>query len=120
MIAALRLGLAAALVASSLVAADAPYIGKWKFNAAKSQLAGLTYSIESAPGGMMRFDLQGYALSLRKISDRSFELTTKVDGKAFFVDTFTVSADGKTLTDDGVPVNAKSEAVKLVYDKHHV
>jgi hypothetical protein len=256
MVTALRSGIAVALVVGGVaiaVAADAPYVGKWKFNAAKSQLAGSTYSIENAPGGLLHFDLQGFAydfktdgkeyaapdgsmniwtaisptqwdlvsklngkvtanysivvkgntasltfsmkkpdgtsidssttytrvsggpgmlgkwrstdvkppavmvdiaatgdgiswkddtgyafsgkfdgkdnapggtmagskftLALRKISDRSFEMTTRIDGKPFAVDTFTVSADGKTLTDNSVPVNAKSEATKLVYDK---
>jgi hypothetical protein len=70
---------------------------------------------DNAPGGTMTGG--NFTLALRKISDRSFELTTKIDGKPFAVDTFTVSADGKTLTDNSVPVNAKSEATKLVYDK---
>jgi hypothetical protein len=254
MLAALRSGVAVALVVSGVaVAADAPYVGKWKFNGAKSQLSGSTYSIESAPGGMFQFDMQGFAynfktdgkeyaapdgsmntwtatsptqwdgvsklngkvvatysvvvkgnaaslkigmkrpdgtsmdvlssyarvsggpgmvgkwrstdvkppavmvdiaangdgiswkddtgyafsgkfdgkdnapggtmtgskftLALRKIDDRSFEMTTKIDGKPFAVDTFTVSADGKTLTDTSVPTNAKSEVTKFVYDK---
>jgi hypothetical protein len=253
MFAALRQVVIVALAVAGAASADAPYLGKWKFNAAKSQLAGSTYSIENTAGGMMRFDLQGFAynfktdgkeypapdgsmniwtatsptqwdtvsklngkvvatfsnvqkgdtatlkisqkkpdgtsvdssatyarvsggpgmlgkwratdvkapavmveigangdgiawkddtgyafgarfdgkdyppggtmngakfmLSVRRINDRSFELTTKIDGKAFAVDTFTVSADGKTLTDNSVPVNAKSEAIKLVYDK---
>jgi hypothetical protein len=30
---------------------------------------------------------------------------------------FTVSADGKTLTDNGTPVNARQEATKAVYDR---
>jgi len=253
----IRQSLAMALiVAGTSVAAvaDPPYIGKWKFNAAKSQLTGSTFTIENAPGGMYKFDLQGYtytfktdgkeypapdgslntwkatsadawdvtsklngkviatyaiaakgdtlalrmsqkkpdgtsldssaaykrlsggpgvmgkwqstefkmpaltiefmangadgvnykddtgytysakfdgkdyapggvmagakyALSFKKVNDRSFAMTTKIDGKPYFVDTFTVSADGKTLTDDGSPVNAPTEKVKIVYDK---
>jgi hypothetical protein len=252
----IRQWLAIMLVTAGTVAAaaDAPYIGKWKFNPAKSQLAGGTYSIENAPGGMMRFDLQGFAynfkmdgkeysapdgsvntwkattpttwdvvsrlngkvvanysmtvsgdtvvlkisqikpeggsvdsssnykrvsggpgmlgkwqstevkmpalnvelsangadglmwkddtgfmimgkfdgkdypasgsmagskimLSFKKIGDRSFEMTTKIDGKPFYTDTFSVSADGKTLTDNGAAVNAKQETIKAVYDK---
>jgi len=235
-------------------AADAPYMGKWKFNQAQSQLTGSTFSLENASNGMIRFDLQGFAytfktdgkeypapdgsmntwkatgpdqfdvtsklngkvvalysltakdkaltlkisqkkpdgtsfdssaaytrvsggpgvmgkwkstevkipalsvelsanggdgitwkddtgftcsakfdgkdyqaggsmagskvmLSFKKISDRSFEMTTKIDGKPFFVDTFTVSEDGKMLTDNGAPVSTPQEKVKAVYDR---
>jgi hypothetical protein len=53
----------------------------------------------------------------RKISDRSFEVTTKLDGKPMYVEVYTVSADGKTLTDEGTPVNAKQEPFKMVFDR---
>ena len=251
----LRHSLAIALIAIGTSAtADAPYIGKWKFNPAKSQLTGSTFSVESAPGGMMRFDLQGFTytfktdgkeypapdgsmntwkavsadqwdvtsalqgkvvatysltakgntltlkvnqkkpdgtsfessaayarvsggpgvmgkwkstdikipaltvdisasgtdgitwkddsgvtytakfdgkdaaaggsmagskfmVSLKKTGERSFEVTTKLDGKPYFVDTFTVSADGKTLTDNGAPVAAPQEKITIVYER---
>ena len=250
----IRQWLAVALIAAGASAADAPYLGKWKFNSAKSELAGSTFTIENAAGGMMRFDLQGFAytfktdgkeypapdgsmntwtattadtwdvtsrlngkviatyslaakgdtltlkisqkkpdgtafdssaaykrvsggpgvvgrwkstevkmpalsvelsangadgltwkddtgfvcnakfdgkdypaggsmagskfvFSFKKIGDRSFEMTTKVEGKPFFVDTFTVSDDGKTLTDNGAPVNAPQEKIKIVYER---
>ena len=46
-----------ALVVSSsiLSAADAPYIGKWKLNQAKSQLTGETLSIEKTADGEVHF-----------------------------------------------------------------
>jgi hypothetical protein len=56
------------------------------------------------------------ACSIKRTGENSFELTQKVDGKAAYVETFTVSADGKTLTDDGSPVHAK-EPTKAVYDR---
>jgi hypothetical protein len=46
---------------------------------------------------------------------RSFEATQKLNGKAIYLDTYTVSGDGKTLTDEGTPVT-KKEVVKSVYD----
>ena len=58
-----------------------------------------------------------YALSFKKVGDRSFEMTGKLDGKPFYQDVFTVSADGKTLTDEGTPLNAKTETVKAVYER---
>ena len=41
--------------------------------------------------------------AFRKINDSSFEVTAKLDGKPMYVDVYTVSADGKTLTDAGTP-----------------
>jgi len=53
----------------------------------------------------------------RKIDASSFEVTTKIDGKPMYVDVYSVSADGKTLTDTGTPTNAKQEGFKLVFDR---
>src|SRR5207249_2449689 len=58
-----------------------------------------------------------FVFSFKKTGDRSFEMTTRVNGKPFFVDAFAVSADGKTLTDNGAPVNAPQEKIKAVYDR---
>ncbi|MEO8070865.1 MAG: hypothetical protein ABI652_05650 [Acidobacteriota bacterium] len=58
-----------------------------------------------------------YAFSFRKVGERAFEMTAKLDGKPYYQDVFTVSADGKTLTDEGTPLNAKAETVKAVYDR---
>jgi hypothetical protein len=55
--------------------------------------------------------------ALRKVSDSSFEITVKVDGKPMYVEVYSVSADGKTLTDTGTPVNAKQEPYKMVFDR---
>jgi hypothetical protein len=43
-------------------------------------------------------------------------MTTKLSGKPFYVDVLTLSADGKTLIDEGNPVAAK-EPVKAVYER---
>jgi hypothetical protein len=39
-----------------------------------------------------------------------------MDDKVISMDTFTISADGKTLTDDAVPAGT-TEKIKAVYDK---
>jgi hypothetical protein len=71
---------------------------------------------KDTPGvGMMAGSKSTFAC--RKVSDSSIEITAKLDGKPMYVDVYTVSADGKTLTDSGTPVNAKSEPYKLVFDK---
>jgi hypothetical protein len=46
---------------------------------------------------------------------RSFEMTQKVESKAT-VETFTLTADGKTLTDDGNPFSGR-EPTKAVFDR---
>jgi hypothetical protein len=53
------------LVGVSLVAADPPYVGKWKLNTAKSQLTGDTVTISTAADGMMTFDGQGFKYSFK-------------------------------------------------------
>lgn len=65
--------------------------------------------------GMMAGSKNTFAC--RKISDASFEVTAKLDGKPMNVDVYSVSADGKTLTNNGTPVNAKQEGYKLVFDR---
>ena len=43
-------------------------------------------------------------------------MTTKPNGKPFYVEVLTLSADGKTLTDEANPVAVK-EPTKAVYEK---
>jgi hypothetical protein len=51
------------LWATVATAADAPYIGTWKLNVAKSRLTGETLSIEKLPSGDMQYhyDVEGFA-----------------------------------------------------------
>ncbi|MGD0869884.1 MAG: hypothetical protein ABSB88_10060 [Bryobacteraceae bacterium] len=112
--------------------------GKWKSTEVKSS----TEMWEITPNGddgltmkivdfdaicTMKFDGKDYpatgptvpknfTLAVKKTGARSLEMTEKVGGKVVFVDSFAVSADGKTLTDDGVPAGT-TEKVKAVYDK---
>jgi len=46
----MRGAVAVTLLGATVWAADPAYIGKWKFNAAKSALTGDTVTIESAAG----------------------------------------------------------------------
>src|SRR5579863_8296364 len=50
-----RMGLVAMATVAFLAAADAPYMGKWKLNLAKSRLTGETLSIEKTPSGSMKY-----------------------------------------------------------------
>jgi hypothetical protein len=55
-------------------------------------------------------------LAAQKASPRSLDMTEKMDGKVVFLFSFTVSADGKTLTSDG-GAPGSSEKTQAVYDK---
>jgi hypothetical protein len=112
--------------------------GKWKSTAVKSS----TEMWEITPNGddgltmkivdfnavcTLKFDGKDYpatgptipknfTLAVRKTGARSLEMTEKMDGRVVSADTFTVSADGKTLTDEAVPAGT-TEKIKAVYDK---
>ena len=88
---------------------------------------GLTLKFDSGDSCAAKFDGNDYPItgpqaspktvySFKKTGPNSFERTEKLDGKAIYVDTFTVSPDGKTITDDGSPVSAK-EPTKSVFDR---
>jgi hypothetical protein len=51
-----------------------------------------------------------------KTGPNTFKVTTKLNGKLFAEDVFSLSADGKTLTDDST-ATATSEKTKSVFDK---
>jgi len=51
-----------------------------------------------------------------KGGSNSFKITTKLDGKPFALDVYTLSADGKTLTDESTAI-ATSEKTKAVFDR---
>ena len=98
-------------------------VGKWKSTEVKAAAA----SMELAPNGSdgltlkdldfgvdcaAKFDGKDYpltgpqapsktTLSFKKTGANSFEMTEKIEGKPVYVDSFSVSPDGKTLTDDG-------------------
>lgn len=57
----------------------------------------------------------GYTAALTNAA-RSLDLTVKKDGKPFFKATYTVSADGKTMTEIGAPVSG-GEKFKIVFDR---
>jgi hypothetical protein len=43
-------------------------------------------------------------------------MTTKLDGKPFYIDLITLSSDGQTLTDEGNAVSV-DEPVKVLYER---
>ena len=114
------------------------FLGKWKSTDVKGAPTTLQIALEGANGIMVSFpefqmtckgafDGKDYTLmgaganlkqtlAFEKTGPNSITITTKLDGKPFYVEVLTLSADGKTLTDEGNPVAVK-EPVKAVYER---
>lgn len=59
---------------------------------------------------------RGFTVAMKSSASRSLHLTVKKDGKPFFEASYTVAADGKSMTETGGPVDT-SEKVKIVFDR---
>ena len=74
-----RLLLALTVFVATAQAADPPYVGKWKFNAAKSTLTGDTATIENTPDGMMQFNSQGFIYKFKPDGKDSASIVQRID-----------------------------------------
>jgi hypothetical protein len=113
--------------------------GKWKTKNFKSSAPdvmefaaagadGMTYNIvDQKAVCSLKFDGMDYpatgptmppnlTLAVKKTGTSGFEMTVKVGGKALYRSTFTVSADGKTLTEFGSAL-ATGEKYKAVFNR---
>ena len=121
--------LAACLVTGTLLAADDPFVGKWKVNPSKSEptdqmkvdVAGANkYTLTFAPDavdtivadGSDQPALRGTTLSITVEGPKNWTVVRKKGGRTLLTGYWTLSGDGKTLTDayteykpDGSPVN---------------
>jgi hypothetical protein len=96
-------------------AADAPYFGKWLFNASKSDLGTITVvyaktgdefqqidqdgkSYKFKIDGKQYPDPYGYGVTWKQSDANTFLATNYANGKVANVDTMKISADRKTLT----------------------
>ena len=103
-------------------AADAPYVGKWKMNVAKSNFGDTTVTYEQMPGGEMKTTADGQSYTFKTdgkdnmtpwgvtvawktVDANTWETTDKTNGKVSGTSTLKLSADGKMMT-------ATSKAVK--------
>jgi hypothetical protein len=127
------LGVAFAVAAVTVIAAaDAPYIGKWKMNPARSDFGELTVVYEQLPSGEMqetaagqsyKFKLDGKdypdqfgnTAAWKPLSDTSWQRTLKLKDKVLTTDTFTVSTDGKSLTVASKGTKPNGEAIDDTY-----
>ena len=108
-------GLSLILTAAAVAAADAPYVGKWKMNPAKSDLGSTTITYTQLPSGDMQATMDGQSYKFKTdgkeypdpygdmaawkaIDAHNWQTTWKLNGKLISTDSVKVSPDGKTLT----------------------
>jgi hypothetical protein len=116
----------ASVAATVLVAAEAPYVGTWKLNPARSNFGETTVTYEEMAGGQMKATAAGQSFSFKadgkeyptpwgnmtawKAVDAStWEVTNKANAKVIGTATYKLAADGKTLTVDGKNIMASGE-----------
>src|SRR5262245_18925712 len=123
----LRASVVAILLTGSLAAADAPYIGKWKLNPAKSDFGEMTVSYEQLPGGEIKVSADGLTYNIKPdgkevptpwggtsawktIDANSWEATNRANGKLISVERLKLAPDGKSLTVDSKVYKASGES----------
>ena len=104
-----------AALASALIAADAPYAGKWKMNTSKSNFGDSIMTYETMPGGEIKATMDGMSYTFKAdgkdyttpwgftsawktVDANTWQAANKVNGKTIEDGTVKLSADGKTLT----------------------
>jgi hypothetical protein len=104
------------VLAAAALAAEPPYVGKWKVNLAKSDFGHVTFTLESLPGGEWQTtgfgitakfkmdgneypDGMGGTVAWKDLGNNTWESVSKANGKVTARDTLKLSADGKSLTD---------------------
>jgi hypothetical protein len=113
---------------ATLAAADLPYAGKWKMNAAKSDFGESTVTYSQLPSGEMQStaDGQSYKFKLdgkdypdpfgdtaawKSIDASTWETTWKLKGKVLVVDKLKLSADGQALTINSKGAKPNGESI---------
>ena len=120
-------------LASVIFAADAPWVGKWKLNPAKSQLTGETLTIEKTSSGMISqtnegstttFKLDGKeyptpdggTIAIKETSPDTWEFTQRMHGKVIV--TGKESYKGDTLTASVTVNKPDAEPFNRVVSRH--
>ena len=123
-------------IVSAGMAADLPYAGKWKVNLAKSDFGQTTVTFENLPGGEWQTtafgitykfkmdgkdypDGMGGTAAWKAVDANSWELIAKANAKVTETDSFRLSADGKTLTDNAKQMKADGGSIEstAVYER---
>ncbi|MGO8788647.1 MAG: hypothetical protein ACLQVL_14880 [Terriglobia bacterium] len=130
-----QLLLAGCLMTGTLWAADNPFVGDWKLNPARSKLTDVM-KVKSAgankyafnfgggpetivPDGTDQPGISGTTLSVSVEGPDSWKVIRKRDGRMLITANWTLSQNGKTLTDDftGINPNGSTYNLKYVYKR---
>jgi hypothetical protein len=120
-----------ALSLSSFLYAQNPFVGKWKIDEAKSQLAGFSDSIIAAGPNTWKFRYGAFSwtvtadgtdqptpfggtTSLKVINSLTWEFTNKSNGKTISTETWVLAADGKSMARTFTGKNASGEPAAAV------
>lgn len=125
--------LCACLIAGAANAANDPFVGEWKLNPSKSTIVDVM-KMESAGGNKIVFDLGsgpepiavdgtdqpsivGTMLSVTPEGANAWRVVRKKDGRMLLTANWTLSKDGKTLTDDFTAIgpDGKRSTTHFVY-----
>ena len=123
-------------IVSAGMAADLPYVGKWKMNLAKSDFGQTTITFENLAGGEWQTttfgitykfkmdgedypDNMGGTAAWKAMGADTWELVAKANGKVTETDTFKLGADGQTLTDNAKQMKADGGSIEstAVYER---
>jgi hypothetical protein len=123
-------------IVSAGMAADLPYVGKWKVNLAKSDFAQTTIAFENLVGGewqttafgityKFKMDGQDYPDGLggsaawKTVDPNTWVLVAKANGRVTETDTFKLGADGKTLTDTAKQMKPDGSSIEgtTIYER---
>jgi hypothetical protein len=127
-----QLVLAGCLLAATSLAANDPFVGKWKLNPSKSKLTdqmkvdsvgGNKYAITFGPGavdtvvadGSDQPGLRGTTLSVAVEGPNKWKVVRKKEGRMLIAATWTLSEDDKTLTDDFKGFQPDGSTFNLLY-----
>ncbi len=104
------------LASGYALAADSPWVGTWKLDESRSQLAGDTFTYSQGPGRMLHYtdgvntsydfsldgkehpSVYGRTVSWKAAGPNTWDTVVKSDGRVLGTSHRQLSADGKTLT----------------------
>lgn len=124
---AVRTALVILVIATTVLGADAPYVGKWKLNPAKSDFGESTITFDLMPDGSIKVTTAGQSYTVKTdgkdyptpfgsmemwktVNATTWESTGKTNGKVISTSTWKLATDGKSLTVDSKNVKADGQA----------
>ncbi len=122
--------------AHAAAAADSPFVGTWKLNPARSQLAGGTLQFAARRGGKIRCLAAGHSYTFRpdgkdyesamrlkvawtRVDDRTWRAVWKLKKKPIATETLAIAADGRTMqeTTQGIRADGSPFEDSALYER---